>query len=261
MNRTLLARRAWLAVSIAVLITYNTWVFLVPVNGHPKIINGYLSELSASDQPGNLFFRGGDLITSLLMLVVGLAATRSWPRHIRGSQLVAGHRAASRWWWVAAAALILFAVSTLLDSFFSMDCSPTLSEVCERMEDAGQLSLIHYAHTYTSVGAETGIVTSLLAGCLAVHSKLTPRTDRHFPPRFLLGLGGIEVAALLVMMGMLVAGAPGLGYPQAVMVATASVWFSLAARSLAHNPTPDEPVETPNDLQDNEGIHRQAEDS
>lgn len=228
MNRTILARRAWLVVSVVVLVSYNTWVWFVPVNGHPEIINGYLSELSASDQPGNLFFRGGDLITSLLVLAVGVVAIRGWPRRIRGAG------PASRWWWLAAAALLVFGAATFLDSFFSMDCSPTLSEVCDRLEDAGQLSAIHYAHTYTSVAAETGIVTSLLAACLGVRSGLTPRTDRHFPPRLLLGLGVIEVVSLVVMMAMLVADAPGLGYPQAVMVATASVWFCLAARSLAY---------------------------
>ena len=49
------------------MLTYNTWLLWRPLNGHARIFNGYLSELSASDQPHNFFFRGGDLITALIV--------------------------------------------------------------------------------------------------------------------------------------------------------------------------------------------------
>ena len=214
-------RRSWPRVGVLVLLTYNTWSLADLVNGHPRILNGYLSELSASDQPHNLFFRVGDNMTALVVGALGVRALLDWRRQ---------HRDRPRWWVVAALALLLFAVSTFLDSFFSMDCSPTLSERCRVLEETGRLSTVHYAHTYTSVGAQTGIVASMVAAYFG-----TRRAGWAAAPwaRWLLTLCLTEVASLLVMMGLLVAGAPGLGYPQAVMVAIASVWFAAVGVTLA----------------------------
>ena len=60
----------WPVLGVATLLTYNTWVLWKPVNGNAGIFDGYLSELSASDQPHNFFFRGGDLITAAILLVL-----------------------------------------------------------------------------------------------------------------------------------------------------------------------------------------------
>jgi hypothetical protein len=202
----------WPVLGVIAMITYNTWVLWIPVNGHPQIIDGYLSELSASDQPHNFFFRGGDLITSLIVAALGIRAVLVWR-----------HRTGRAWWLVSAWALIAFAVATFFDAFFSMDCSPTLSESCRVMEETGRLSAIHYAHTYTSVAAQIGVVTSLLAAYIALRRSYPESVHRRW---WLLAGCLTEVSALVIMLGLIAAGLPWLGIPQAIMVLVASIWFA-----------------------------------
>lgn len=211
----------WPVLGVVTLFTYNTWTLWKPVNGHERIFDGYLSELSASDQPHNLFFRGGDLVTAGIVLVLGSRALLLWHRH---------RPARPAWWFVAAAALTLFGLSTFFDAFFAMDCSPTLSAVCTVAEETGRLSTVHYGHTYTSVGAQTGIVASMVAAWIALQRSQVGSARVR---RWLLLVCVVEVVALVVMMAMLAAGLPGLGYPQSVMVLTASIWFAGAGFGLA----------------------------
>lgn len=216
------AGHLWPSLSVATVLTYNTWVVWRPMNGHREIFNGYLSELSASDQPHSFFFRGGDLVTALIVLALGVRALLLWRQHRRAAD--AGLRSApGRWWVVAALALLLFGLSTFFDAFFAMDCSPSLSEQCRVLEETGQLSAVHYAHTFTSVGAQTGIVASMVATYIAMMRSAQQTLAR----RVVVGvLSVLEVVGLVVMMTMLVLDLPGLGYPQAVMVAVASLWFA-----------------------------------
>jgi hypothetical protein len=197
---------------VIAMITYNTWVLWIPVNGHPHILDGYLSELSASDQPHNLFFRGGDLITSLIVGALGIRAVLVWR-----------HRARRAWWLVSAGALIAFAVATFFDAFFAMDCSPALSAACRVSEETGQLSAIHYAHTYTSVLAQIGVVTSLLAAYIALRLSYPEAVHRRW---WLLAGCLVEVSALAIMLVMVAVDLPWLGIPQAVIVLVASIWFA-----------------------------------
>jgi hypothetical protein len=214
-------RFVWPVMGLLTLVSYNTWV-LWQLNGHAGIFDGYLSELSASDQPHNLFFRAGDLTTAVITLAFVL----------RARQLARSRGALGRWEVLAWLGLLLFGVSTFLDAFFSMDCSPTLSDACRVAEETGRLSLVHYAHTWTSVGAETGIVTSMVAACLAL--RLAPSHPGRGATvcRLVLVLTVVEVGALVAMMAMLAAGAPGLGYPQVLMVLVASLWFALVGFDL-----------------------------
>ena len=140
---------------VLTVLTYNTWLCWRPFNGHPEIFDGYLSELSASDQPYHLFFRGGDLITALIVLALGVR-TRSGSWRHRGRRLVDRGRGRP---------CCCSASRPFFDAFFAMDCSPTLSEACRVAEEAGRLSTVHYAHTFTSVGAQAGIVASMVAAC------------------------------------------------------------------------------------------------
>jgi hypothetical protein len=212
----------WPSLSVLTLFTYNTWVLWRPMNAHRAIFDGYLSEFSASDQPHSFFFRGGDLTTALIVLALGTRSLLLWRARRRaaraGEQPVPG-----RWWAVAGAALIVFGVSTFLDAFFAMDCAPSVSEQCRVLEETGKLSTVHYVHTFTSVGAQIGIVASMVATYIAMmRSAQQIRTRRWVVFAICL----LEVVALAVMMTMLVVHAPGLGYPQAVMVAVASLWFA-----------------------------------
>lgn len=215
------ARIGWIVIAVVVFAAYNTWVLYHPLNGHDQIMNGYLSELSASDQPNDLFFRGGDLLTAVIAL--GLAArwllTSPDGRH----RLPGLHR---HWRLVGGLALLLFGLSTFFDAFFAMDCSPTLSLTCGQLERTGQLSTVHYLHTYTSVGAQIGITTSLIAATIALAKARARRPSTLWLTG---GLALTEVAALVVMMSMLVDGDPGIGWPQAVMVVVAAAWCALVA--------------------------------
>ena len=216
------AGHLWPGLSVLTLVSYNTWVLWRPVNGHRAIFNGYLSEFSASDQPHSFFFRGGDLITAVIVLGLGLRALMAVEPSAASGGGGTGPDARTLVGAVASVFLLVFGVSTFLDAFFAMDCSPSLSERCRLAEEAGRLSWAHYTHTYTSVGAQTGIVASMVATFIAMcRSRQQPRGRR----RFVLVVTVVEVVSLLVMMGMLVADAPGLGYPQAVMVLVASLWF------------------------------------
>ncbi len=212
----------WPSLSVLTALTYNTWLLWEPLNGNAKIFDGYLSELSASDQPHSLIFRGGDLITAIIVLSMGIRALVLWRR--RNALAAQGHRPRSgRWWAVASAALLIFGTATFFDAFFAMDCSPTLSEACKMAEESGQLSTVHYAHTFTSVGAQVGIVASMIATYIAM--VRSPRQPRR-RGLIVLSISVFEVVALTVMMIMLALQLPGLGYPQAVMVLVASGWFA-----------------------------------
>lgn len=212
----------WPSLSVLTLLTYNTWLLWQPMNGQRAIFQGYLSELSASDQRHSFFFRGGDLITAVIVAALGLRAIALWRGHHRAADRGARPRP-GRWWPVAWASLLIFALATFFDAFFAMDCSPTLSPQCRVAEEAGRLSAVHYAHTFTSVGAQVGIVASLVATYVAmVRSSRQTRIRR----RIVLGLASVEVGALAVMLVLLVLDRPGLGYPQAVMVVIASLWFA-----------------------------------
>src|SRR3954452_15269379 len=154
------AGHLWPGLSVLTLLTYNTWVLWKPLNGHRAIFSGYLSEFSASDQPHSFFFRGGDLITAIIVLGLAVRALVLWRRRYREAEDGRIARP-SRWWAVAAVFLLLFGVATFFDAFFAMDCSPSVSEQCRLAEEAGTLSAVHYAHTFTSAGAQIGIVASM----------------------------------------------------------------------------------------------------
>ncbi len=223
------ARLTAAVAGVATLLTYNTWLGWRPLNGHPEIFEGYLSEFSAADQPHDLVFRGGDLLTALLVALVSLHARARWRDRDRS--------ATSSWEALAWAGLLLFAVATVLDAFCVLDCSPSLSDACRVAEEQGRLSLIHYAHTWTSVGAQTGVTTSMVAGWLGLTRRPGATHEKPARRRLALGLAVAEVVALVVMMAVLALGLPGLGYPQAVMVVVASLWFAAVGLGLLDAPS------------------------
>lgn len=208
-------RYLWPALGVSAMVSYNAWLLWWPLSGKSAVFNGYLSELSALDQPNNLFFRGGDLVAGLLVLIVGVRAVQICRQHARHS---------NRWWLVAAVALVATGLSTIGDAVLALDCSPTLSEGCRGLEESGQLSAGHYLHTGTSVAAQAGIVTSLVAARLAVRQR------KGAAPRgraLLSATCAVEIVAVIIMLGMIATGSSGFGYPQVVAVVAASVWFAV----------------------------------
>lgn len=194
---------------LATVLTYNTWLAAQPLFEHTGVFAGYLSELSAADQPHHLFFRIGDMLTGLLVAILALSV-HSASRHRPGGT------AGRRWRRLVAVGLLVFAVATILDAVFVLDCAPSHDVACHAAERQGQLSASHYIHEVTSVSAQLGATGSLVAGIMAVRPRRW----------WLLGLGAVHVLALAVMMIMLGAGRSGIGYLQAVTVFTASLWFA-----------------------------------
>ncbi len=240
-------RWLWPGLGLLTVPAYNTWALWRPVNGQRAIFNGYLSEFSASDQPYSLVFRGGDLVTALAVLALALHVRARWAGRVAGRDRaeVGGTPRTSRWEAGAWLGLLLFAVSTFFDAFFAMDCSPTLSVVCRLAEDEGRLSGVHYAHTFTSVGAQTGIVTSMVAGYLGLARRGDPVPSAGRVRRATLVLSVLEVVGLVVMMTMLALDLSGLGYPQAVMVAVASFWFAAVGLGILEPRRRPGPVDQP----------------
>lgn len=215
-----LGRVALLVAGGAVVIIYNTWIWWRRVDAHGVIFDGYLSAFAAADQPGHMFFRIGDFVSAILAAGVGLLALCRPPAVVRNSN----------WGTASLVALLLFAVATGLDAYCSMDCSPTLSRTCAVAERAGRLSARHYAHTYTSLGAQAGIMASMWTAAIAMARRRAARRIVCV----VVAAAGIESVALVIMMALLASAAPKIGYPQAVMVATASAWVCLLAIGTAY---------------------------
>lgn len=123
-------------------VSYSSWVLAAFLNPRIDVFDGYVSELSALDQPYHVVFSGGDLITGVLTIVVAgtaLIRLRRRPLAVTG--------------WVC---LLLFGVWAIGDAVFSMDCAPSMDTTCALRERAGQVSFSHQFHDVTS---------SMVIGC------------------------------------------------------------------------------------------------
>lgn len=136
-------------------VTYSSWVLGFLFRPELDWVDGYVSELSAGDQPLNWVFGGGDLVTGVLMIFVACVALM---RLERRPWAVAG--------WVA---LVSFGVWAIGDALFDMDCAPSLDTTCALRERAGLLSFSHTFHSVTSTGVISSGVVSLL--CLSIAAR------------------------------------------------------------------------------------------
>ncbi|GAA4486879.1 hypothetical protein GCM10023191_013900 [Actinoallomurus oryzae] len=203
---------AWLLAAIAG-ITYASWLLQFFLNPELDPVNGYVSELSASDQPYHLLFSAGDFVSGLLTIVVVVAVLRAVrPR---------GHALAG---WLA---LVLFGVFSIADSLFAMDCAPNSDTTCALRERAGKVSFAHQFHSVTSVCVVTAGIVSLVALTIAA------RRHRRWPviarwSWLLLVVETVTAVATLPLMyfGVL------LGVIERVQVAMISIWLFVIAAQL-----------------------------
>ncbi|MFJ6198500.1 DUF998 domain-containing protein [Micromonospora sp. NPDC092111] len=215
MNRSRSAR-AVPAVALALAaVLYASWLFGPVLNPRLGLVGGYLSELAARDQPYHLFFQLGDVATGLCAAVAGLVLARvardmPWPA-----------------WWGA----VLFGVATALDGgYTSMDCAPSVDARCARLEELGDLSWRHQAHTVTSAVAVTGGLLSMVAILTVLRGAARRRP-------------GLAVAVVLAVgtVGTLVASVDpgfGLGLWQRVQLVGLSGWLLLAGAVAHWGPRP-----------------------
>lgn len=132
-RRTPLPRWVGPALGVAVVLAYNNWLAW-PLNGSPHALDGYLSELAASDQPYYWFFRTFDLTSALLFITIGLLGHTRWSPWL------------GRWTQWAATSLVLVGIATALDVVFAMPCSETRDPTCHLVGTANW-----YLHGTTSI--------------------------------------------------------------------------------------------------------------
>jgi hypothetical protein len=134
-------------------ITYATFLLEHFLSPDLDRVNGYVSELSAADQPFHLVYSGGDFITGVLAITVACTALITLRR--RG-WAVAG--------WIF---LALFGLCAIGDALFPLDCAPSLETRCALLERTGQLSFSHSFHSVTSSLVITFGVAALLSLSIA----------------------------------------------------------------------------------------------
>ena len=203
---------AWLLAALAG-VTYASWVLQFVVNPGLDPVNGYVSELSASDQPFHYLFAAGDLATGLLtIVVVGVVLRAVRPR---GYALVG---------WLA---LVVFGVFSIADSLFAMDCAPNSDTTCALRERAGKVSFAHQFHSVTSVCVVTAGIISLIALTIA------SRRHRRLPviARWSWLLLLVETVTALATLPLMYLGVL-LGVIERVQVAMISIWLFVIAGQL-----------------------------
>jgi hypothetical membrane protein len=121
---------------VAAAVSYSSWVLEAFLNPRIDVFDGYVSELSARDQPYHVVFSAGDFITGVLTIIVAgtaLILLRRRPLAVTG--------------WIF---LLLFGIWAIGDAVFSMDCAPSMDTTCALRERAEKVSFSHQFHDVTS---------------------------------------------------------------------------------------------------------------
>lgn len=216
---------AWLLAALAG-VTYASWVLQLPLNPGLDPVNGYVSELSASDQPFHYLFAAGDFVSGLLTIIVVtavLGAVRP-----RGCTLAG---------WLA---LVVFGVFSIADSLFAMDCAPNSDTTCALRERAGRVSFAHQFHSVTSVCVVTAGIISLIALTIAA------RRGHRWPviARWSWLLLVVETAAAVATLPLMYFGVL-LGVIERVQVAMISIWLFVIAAQLHADRRRPSPISPP----------------
>ena len=186
---------AWLVTAAAL---YSCWLLELVLPTGLSLVDGYVSELLADDQPHRWVFRVTDALAAVCLLLA------AWGLRSRaGSRLVA-------------VALAVFAVTTLADTALPLDCAASVDAVCRQREATGGVSLAHHLHQ----------VTSLLTfgGALAAFVGLERRTRRWD--------AGLVVVLLAVtgVLSVVLAHQPGAGLVQRAQLLTIAAGLLLMAQ-------------------------------
>ncbi|MFD0901655.1 DUF998 domain-containing protein, partial [Actinomadura sediminis] len=116
-------------------------------------VNGYVSELSAADQPFRYVYGGGDLLTGVMTLAIVAGALR----RLRRRPL-----ATAGWSFLG-----LFGLGAIGDAVFPLDCAPSLQTSCALRERSSNISFSHAFHSVTSSAVIVCGVLALLLLSLA----------------------------------------------------------------------------------------------
>ncbi|GAB2750701.1 hypothetical protein GCM10027174_26680 [Salinifilum aidingensis] len=185
---------------------YAAWLAGPWVNPGMDVVDGYVSELAARDQPGSAFFRTGDVLAGLCATAAAVGGLRRRP----------GRRAVTGWAGVA-----VFGLATTTDAAFTpMDCAPFVDAACAVRELAGTLSLSHELHALTSSLAGAAALAGMAAFALAAAREGGPGP----PPRWAWTWLAVTAAATVLTLAALVLGT-GAGVLQRVQLAGISTWL------------------------------------
>jgi hypothetical membrane protein len=194
-------------------ITYSSWVLEVFLNPHLDVLDGYVSELSARDQPYHLVFSAGDLITGVLTIVIAATALA---RLRRRPLAVAG--------WIF---LLSFGGWAIGDSVFSMDCAPSVDTTCALRERADKVSFSHQFHEVTSsMVIFSGIAAILVLSVAARRYGWWPTLARWGRP-----LAITEAGLALLTLALMLTG-QWLGLAQRVQVSILALALFVIAWAL-----------------------------
>jgi hypothetical membrane protein len=154
-------------------VSYSTFVLGHLLNPHLDLVNAYVSELSAVNQPFHVLFNVGDLVTGTCAVLVALTAL---------TRLALPSPAREGWTF-----LLLFGVCAIGDAVFPLDCAPSMETWCALREQAEQVSFSHQFHAVTSSFV-------IVFGVLALFTlSLAARRHGWWPP--LARWGGVLAVA------------------------------------------------------------------
>ena len=137
-------------------------------------------------------------------------------------------RARPAWW-----GLLVFGVATAVDGgWTSMDCAPSVDARCARLEELGDLSWRHQAHTVTSSVAVAGALLSLVVILAVLRGPARRRAGLVVAVVVAVGAVGTLVAAVRPSWGWGCGSGP---------TNRLSGWLLLAAVVARWGPRPEQP--------------------
>ncbi|MCP2243989.1 DUF998 domain-containing protein [Lentzea aerocolonigenes] len=182
----------WLVVAA---LLYSFWLLELALPTGLSVVDSYVSELLADDQPYRWVFRVTDALAACCLL---LAA-----RWMRGRLVVAS--------------VLVFAAATLADTVLSLDCAASVDALCRYREATGSVSLGHRLHQVTSV---------LTFGSALAAAVGLARSTRWWHARVVVTL----LATTGVLSAVLV-NQPGAGLVQRAQLLTVAAGLLLGARA------------------------------
>lgn len=189
---------------------YASWTSGPWINPGTNLLDGYVSELAALDQPGSALFRAADVLAGLC------AAAAAAP----GLLWREGRWATTGW-----AGLALFGLATIATACMPMDCATFVDSGCAVRELAGTLSLPHQLHALSSSLAGAGALVAM-AG-LGFAARRSPGIGPA--PQWALAWSVVTAAAMLGTLVALMTGSWA-GVLQRAQLAGISTWLvALAA--------------------------------
>jgi hypothetical protein len=182
---TSMAHRVWFFAAASL---YSCWLLELVLPTGLSVVDSYVSELLAGDQPYRWLFRGTDLLAVACLLL--------------GARRMNGR--------VTVLSLVAFTVATLADTVLSLDCAASVDAVCRYRETTGAVSLPHRLHQVTSV--------LTFAGALATATAFARRWQARVVLALLVVTGALSVV---------LADQPGAGLVQRAQLLTVATGCAL----------------------------------